>query len=204
MLTEAISGTFGLALMALLVLAAERFGESLRPRADLPPAPSARAARRRERSSESLALRAIVRLRRPTLDWKLAEHPDLSRSRQLRLRADQLTRVAARAVLADRLEQLLEDTAAPNPDAPSTAASLRRQNVVDAQVEIVELVAALRTSVKPSAYGVARAARLLSDGLGPLHDPHPRGTLRDTLRSIIAELQLASVPVLEDLWRHEC
>jgi hypothetical protein len=152
------------------------------------------------RSLDELGLRALVWLRRPTLDWALAERPDIHGSRQLQLRAKQLARSGPRRRLGDRLDRLLEASARP---AVTTAISPSADALADAHGEILALAAMLRTADQVSPYGVAMVTRLLRDGTGPLYAPDSSADLRLAIESINAELARGSVATLDALWQLE-
>jgi hypothetical protein len=205
MLATAIQAAFGLGMMVTVVLVADRLAERVvwpvsaidatDPSAD----PVVRAPALEERC-EALSVRAIVWLRRSALDWKLATSPDISGSRQLRLRAEQLTRPGIRRQLADRLELLLEPSVRSGA-AMTTTISPSRDALAAAHAELLELVAILRTGDQPSPYGVAMVVRLLTDGLGPLYAADSPATLRTAVLAINAELARGSVATLEALWQ---
>src|ERR1700748_700100 len=97
----------------------------------LPAATTRRRARR-----PSLALRALVFLRAPALDYKLAGEPDVTP--QLALRAEQLGK--QRETLAGRFEEIVERSFVALPHI-STAVAENRAAVASARRELLELAA---------------------------------------------------------------
>jgi hypothetical protein len=68
---------------------------------------------------------------------------------------------------------------------------VRRQQLHCADAEIRELMEALRATGPMPARGVAVAARLLTDGRGPIYNPNAPDDLAATLRFAIEQLDPA-------------
>jgi hypothetical protein len=148
------------------------------------------------RARDGIALRAVVWWRRPALDWKLSERPDITRSRQLQLRTRQLVHASLREELATRLSALPDLVVAE----PTTVIAPPADALALARADLLGLAEALRRFEYPSPFAVAMTIRLLTDGLGPLYAPASPPALREAVRAIRAELEPASVASLEHRW----
>ncbi len=133
------------------------------------------------RSRPAPLLRLKVLVHRGRLDRLLAEGRSPATDAQLAIRADQLSRPATRARLADCLRDAvcsLDDSALAQylrPEVPVAAASVRA-----CAREIEDLARAI-TGPSPGVRGVAIVRGLLTDGAGPLYDGSQAGRLRTTV-----------------------
>lgn len=132
----------------------------------------------------TLAMRAVVWLRRPSLDRSLAS--GANDSPLLRLRAAQLVSPASRAATADLIELALTETTARA--RLSDDGTLQRVSIALAHAELVWLVAALRTAPDPLPQAVAMALELVRDDASPLYRPLTATALRTSARQITAAL----------------
>jgi hypothetical protein len=89
--------------------------------------------------------------------------------------------------LAQAWQNLLERAWRPLA-ARSSKVPLRRASIVACESEIRQLVAMLSHPLPSSTRGTAMASWLLSDGTGPLFQPHHPGALRLALREAIRQL----------------
>jgi hypothetical protein len=144
----------------------------------------------------ALWLRLRVVLSSGRLTRRLADGADAVESRELALRARQLTAPAFRAALASSLDNVLERAARPRP-LVSSQVPLDRTKVRAAGEEIAGLSARLRSPEPVRAQGVAQALLLLTDPELPLHgDAGP-----DRLAHAIIELnERLDAPRQEDAW----
>jgi hypothetical protein len=131
--------------------------------------------------------RALARALSFRLDHRLAAGRSPESGRLLAARAQHLVSAARRQALADDWEYLLHVVRhAPAPTLGRMA--LRRDQIVAAEPEVRKIAACLRTPLPVAAAGVAAANVLLTDGAGPLHNPHAQVALRDALRTAITQL----------------
>jgi hypothetical protein len=119
-------------------------------------------------------LRARVALQRARLDAALCEGADPAGSRELSLRAGQLTRRRRRLSLAAALERAMAAAERPRGGA---AIPVHRPAVRQARGELLGLARDLVERAQPAPRGVALTSRLLSDGDGPLYRPGRNGDL---------------------------
>ncbi len=119
-------------------------------------------------------LRLRVALMRGRLDAALRDGEEPYESRELSLRAGQLTRRRRRLWLAAALERAVAAA-----DRPRGGASVpvHRNAVREARTELLRLAGELAEREHPSPRGVLLATGLLSDGGGPLYRPSSRGAL---------------------------
>ncbi len=129
----------------------------------------------------SLALRLRVLFRRGALDRELAEGcpPDTAGDRGLRAR--QLTEPDSCRRLAASLRSCVEDAENPRRRGFSSAIPVRRDVVLIWRDSLLDLAGRLGQPAAVSATGVARVLRLLTDGGGPLYDPHSERLMGDVL-----------------------
>jgi hypothetical protein len=126
-------------------------------------------------------LRLKVLVHRGRLDRLLAEGRSPATDPQLALRADQLSRPATRARLADCVRDAvcsLDDSALAQylrPEVPVAAASVR------ACAREIDDLARMLSGPSPRVRGVAIVRGLLTDGAGPLYDGSQAGRLRETV-----------------------
>jgi hypothetical protein len=131
--------------------------------------------------------RALARTLSFRLDRRLAAGRSPESDRLLAARAQHLVSAATRQGLADDWEYLLYVVRhAPAPTLGRMA--LRRDQIVAAEPEVRKIAACLRTPLPVAAAGVAAANVLLTDGAGPLHNPHAQLALRDALLGAITQL----------------
>jgi hypothetical protein len=116
-----------------------------------------------------LALRLRARVHRGALDHRLADGEDPVSSRELALRAGQLTCPDSRRKLASSIERLVADAEA----APrlSAAVSPPRVAVLAARGNLLGLAEDLRGQPLVRPQGVAEVRRLLIDGGSDLYTP---------------------------------
>ncbi len=130
------------------------------------------------------AVRLLARLRSTPLDELLIAGADPRGSRVLAARAAQLTARRHRAALAAGLERLGRSATEPG---ARMQVRPRRASVLASEAALTELADRLRSEEPVYAGGVARLARLLSDGRGPAYRGAP-AALAAELESAAAEL----------------
>jgi hypothetical protein len=135
-----------------------------------------------------LRLRLVVALRRYRLDRMLAAGAEPTASRELALRAGQLTAEAHRNTLADGLEKALTTAECPRPRL-SSAVPLATREVLAARPALLALCRALRDCTAATPAGVALTQVLLTDGSSPLYLEPAEGALEHALRHATAVLQ---------------
>jgi hypothetical protein len=136
--------------------------------------------------------RALSSLRSGSLDEQLADGRAPERSGVLAARAQRLATSARQRELAQAWLNLLERASGP-PAPRSSKVPLRRASIVACELEIRQLVALLSHPQPSSTRGAAMASRLLSDGTGPLFQPHHPAAMRLALREVIQQLDPASL-----------
>jgi hypothetical protein len=135
-------------------------------------------------------LSARVRLRRWSLDDRLAEGEDAAASAELALRAEQLVSPKVRLELADELCRTVR--AAEQPPRPLSAAlPLQREPVLRARERMIELADDLAFGPEINPRGVALVERLLRDGGSPLYGPPVYDTVDSAVRHARAALLLS-------------
>ena len=126
--------------------------------------------------------RLLVRLKaftsRLALDHELAAGADPAARPELARRAQVLSRWRIRHAFASGLERAVVEAIAPPYD-HGAAVPVDREAVRAAQHDLLRLATALRAEPPPDVRAIATASVLLSDGAGPLFNPHPEGTLSD-------------------------
>jgi hypothetical protein len=136
-------------------------------------------------------VRVVGRLFPSTLDRQLAQGRSPESGLLLATRAQLLTARGTRRALAHSWENLLQQAGRPaglrDPRAP-----VNREEVAACEPEIHALIGALRGPLPVPARGAAMASRLLSDGTGPVYNPHRAGQLQSALRDAIAQLDPAA------------
>jgi hypothetical protein len=118
---------------------------------------------------DHLLLRLRTRWGRDALDEKLAFGADPTESRELALRAAQLRSKPWRDRIATQIERVLDDARHQPRGRAAEVVLLRRSEISAHAPELSALTARLRADVPIDARGVAMAARLVSDGTGPLY-----------------------------------
>jgi hypothetical protein len=113
-------------------------------------------------------LRARVWLRHGTLDRRLADGANPALDPLLELRADQLTHMRVRELLANTIERALAEAEAPRRGL-SAAIPARRSAMRDARREIAALIERLRAPSPVWAQGLARVSTLVTDADSPLY-----------------------------------
>jgi hypothetical protein len=136
--------------------------------------------------------RALSSLRSGTLDDQLAHGRAPERSGDLAARAQRLAIPARQRELARAWLHLLERAMRP-PTPRSPKVPLRRASIVACEPEIRQLVDLLSHPRPSSTRGTAMASWLLSDGTGPLFQPHPPSALPLALREAIRQLDSATL-----------
>ena len=137
-----------------------------------------------------------------TLDVRLARGEAPESSRLLAARAQLLVSPTVRQALAQSWLDLLIQ-----PHEPVTRRDLRvpviHNRVEVAEAQIRAMLAGLLAPL-PTARGVAMSSELLSDGAGPLYNPHCSVDLGSTLRQISQELDpFVSLPSRTNRSGHE-
>ena len=132
-------------------------------------------------------VRLRARLRRLSLERRLAMGESVWASPELRWRATQLTSARERSGLAKELDGLLEEAARP-PRPRGAAAPLDRSGVLACEEPLRELAHDLRHAELVYACGVALVRRLLRDGGSPLYGAAPEGQLDRSIRLARAAL----------------
>jgi hypothetical protein len=137
-----------------------------------------------------LILSGRVRLRRWSLDDRLAGGEDAAASAELALRAEQLVSPKVRLELADELCRTVR--AAEQPPRPLSAAlPLQREPILCARERMLELADDLAFGPEVNPWGVALVERLLRDGGSPLYGPPVHDTVDTAVRRARAALLLA-------------
>jgi hypothetical protein len=136
--------------------------------------------------------RVLSSLRSGTLDDQLAHGRAPEGSGVLAARAQRLATPARQRELAQTWLHLLERAVRP-PTPRSPKVPLQRAGIEACEPEIRQLVALLSHPRPSSTRGTAMASWLLSDGTGPLFQPHPPGALRLALREAIRQLDPATL-----------
>jgi hypothetical protein len=119
-------------------------------------------------------LRALVQ--RVELTRRLAEGADSGASRELALRAREITRPCEIRECVNGLERVLREAAMPSRGLTAQA-PLQRDAILAARPFLLSLLDALREVQHPRAAGVAHVEMLLTDGTGPIYAPSYPGTL---------------------------
>lgn len=129
-----------------------------------------------------------TRLRRRSLDRRLAAGANPAESDDLSRRADQLQSSAHRRELAAALLTLVEQAEGPSPPI-SAAIPIDRPSVLVARSDVIALALDLgATDLDASARGIALVERLLWDGASPVYAPSGLGALTQALRDAHAAL----------------
>ena len=137
----------------------------------------------------SLLLAARVRLHRGSLNRALAAGANPDSSRQVALRAEQLTSPHCRRSLAAGLNRTLR--AAEAPARPlSAVVPVQRREILAARDEIERLAHDLLVPGEVQARGVVLVRNLLTDGASPFFSPTSEAELRDAVRHAHAALLL--------------
>jgi hypothetical protein len=129
-----------------------------------------------------LAERVLLTLRQVRLDDKLAAGADPVATRELALRAGQLTSPRRRARFARSLRRAIEAAElSPAARLPGRGAAVpvNRAAVLEARPELEALADDLVEISHPNPRGVALAVQLLRDGAGPLYRPWSPADLRE-------------------------
>lgn len=124
--------------------------------------------------------RATARLRARRLDLALAAGISPEASPSLALRAARLTRRSRRRLIAEGFRRAACLARTPEPH-PSAATIPYARAVGSVRDELDRLAAVLSDPSPVAPCGVAQAWLLLTDGTGPLYNPHGEVSLRDTL-----------------------
>lgn len=127
-----------------------------------------------------------------TLDRELAtgSSPDDARLRMVR--AERLTSPRGRAELAARWDEVLVRSDLKRTGTP-TRIPLQYQQIRAAQLEIRQMVEALRSPLPVPVRGVAMVSLLLIDGTGPLYNPASCEDLRAWIRAAVDHLDPAKL-----------
>ncbi len=132
-----------------------------------------------------LRLRLRVGFSRFRLDRELAAGQPAGASKELALRARQLTELPARRRLASSLRHTVADAQRPNPPGFSSAVPMRRDAVRSCGEAMLGLADRLEQEPPLSASAVARVLVLLSDGTGPLYNAGCPRSLGDAVWAVV-------------------
>lgn len=150
------------------------------------PATNSRRLPQRIRCRE-LWLHTYVYVRRTRLDQALTAGADPASSRQLALRASQLTKQAHRDALAQSLEGLIALAENPRPRHGSAVPPARRE-VLAARAALLNLCRTLRDGAPVQPAGIVLTGRLLTDGCSPLYLETHENALWNAARTATATL----------------
>ena len=129
-----------------------------------------------------------TRLRRGSLDRRLAAGANPDECDDLSRRADQLRSSAHRRELAAALLTLVEQAEGPTPPI-SAAVPINRRSIRAARSDVIALILDLgATDLVASARGIALVERLLCEGASPVYAPHGPAALTQALRRAHAAL----------------
>jgi hypothetical protein len=129
-----------------------------------------------------------TRLRRSSLDRRLAAGANPDECDDLRRRADQLQSGVHRRQLAAALLTLVEKAEGPAPPI-SASVLIDRRSILAARSDVIALALDLgATDLEASARGMALVQRLLSDGASPIYAPLGPAALTQALRDAHAAL----------------
>jgi hypothetical protein len=142
----------------------------------------------------SATRKLLVRLRRRSLDRRLATGEDPLGDELLIERAAQIARPEARVDLARMLERAIVDV--DRPPRCSNAVPVCRCEVIRALPTLLRLIERLRDGAPAWPAGLAAVRELLADGGGPLYVQRRPGALRRRARAALRELDpdLAAEP----------
>jgi hypothetical protein len=129
-----------------------------------------------------------TRLRRGSLDRRLAAGANPDDSDDLRRRARQLSSSAHRRELAAAVLRLVEQAERPAP-LVGAAVAIDRRSIVAARSDLIALALDLgATDLEASARGIALVERLLCDGASPVYAELGPAVLTEALRDAHAAL----------------
>jgi hypothetical protein len=129
--------------------------------------------------------RVLSRVRARSLDQRLVEGESPDRGALLALRARFLLRPATRRVLARSVARVLSDAVAPSQRATGYRAQVARHNILDAADGLAMLMELLNRPGPVSARGIAAVQLLMSDGAGPVYNPHSTQQLSSLVEEAI-------------------
>jgi hypothetical protein len=138
-------------------------------------------------------LHLAARFLASSLDRQLAEGLSPESHRLLAARAQMLVSPVVRRQLADSWENILVQARRP-PPMRDVRVRFNRENVIECETYIREMLDALLASQPIPARGPAMASWLLRDGAGPIYNRHRSGDLSVALGETITQLD-ASVPL---------
>jgi hypothetical protein len=146
-----------------------------------------------DRRATSLRLRLGTAVHRAKLTRLLAEGADPIESGELELRARQLTSARSRKAFARSLRRAVAEAHRPA-RTRSAVPIIDRGAVLDAEAAIAEMIERLLAPQPVQARGMARLERILTNAdRSPLYNPSEAGTLRHTIRSTTAALDMQLV-----------
>lgn len=134
--------------------------------------------------------RVLARILGASLDRQLAAGRTPESTPLLAARAQRIVAIAGRRRLARNWENLLE-VARGARGSQHLAVPVRSDSIVAAEPAVRELVRCMTAPLPVAARGVAMATELLTDGLGPVYNPHSRISLAAALEAAIAQLDPA-------------
>jgi len=143
--------------------------------------------------------RMRTRWQRDALDEKLAFGADPAATPELSLRAKQLQSDESRDRIAGALEQAVHEVSDRWPPVVSQVVPLDHEQIHASAGDVVALARRLRDSEAVEARGVAMAARIATNGAGPLYRGGT-GELSQTVRAARLALD-ATAPAAWDLRR---
>jgi len=135
-------------------------------------------------------VRLRVRLRSGLLDRELADGCAPGSSEDRRLRAKQLLDPVTRRRLARSLREVVAAAERPGAAQLGSAVPVRREAVMSLREGLLGLAERLELPVAVNPSGVARAAVLLTDGMGPLYSCSSPHSLTEALWWVVDGLQL--------------
>lgn len=136
------------------------------------------------------------RLLGASLDRQLAAGREPESSSLLAARARHLVALPNRQRLARDWENLLPAARRPR-GMHHPAIPVRRDRIIAAEPAVLELARRMTVPLPVPARGVAMAAVLLTDALGPVYNPRSQGSLAAALEAAIAQLD-PTLPLMSE------
>jgi hypothetical protein len=138
----------------------------------------------RERPQTGGLARMRVRLRRASLDHRLAAGADPATDDDLAIRAEELCTTATRARIAAVILRLIDEAADPPPPF-SSQAPLARPAIMACSPRLRAIAGRLKSDRRLAPAGIAQAAMLVREGTSPLYS---LATTETSLRHRLAEI----------------
>jgi hypothetical protein len=139
-----------------------------------------------------LSLRMLAWVFSANLDRQLAAGASPESTRLLASRADKLVAPSTRTSLARNWRSVLEQARRP-PRGHARRVPLCDDRILANAADVLAMTRALEASRPSTARGVAMASRLLSDGTGPLYNPHSTTDLRAALLEVTMQLNAGNL-----------